>query len=394
MFNCFSAACGAKGSVFDFYIRKQALTGSPSEQFRTAFRAVAEFAGVAVPGAGESVPLSDADVIAWHEDLMKNKVKLKFLKEKRGLTDETIAAFRLGWDGERITIPVFDEEGNLINVRRYLSTGGKYKMLGLTGHNERRLFRPVAEREQEIILTEGELDCIIAVQEGFNADTVTSGAGNWKDEFTPRFRDKRVVIVYDNDDTGRRGAQLVGRILQTVTPAVFVLAWPDNFKAKGDVTDYFVELGGSREDFRKLLATAPPFVPIKDEKEWGFRYPLTDLGNSERMVARYGDVLKWVDSWGKWLSWIGDPVWKIDESKDATNRAIETIRLMSLEADELTDDKAKVALRKFALLSEGERKISATVTLARAKLAVRPDQLNRDPWTLNLPNGVLDLKKP
>ena len=41
------------------------------------------------------------------------------LRDKRGLTDETLRKFMIGWDGDRVTIPVYDEQSELVNIRRY-----------------------------------------------------------------------------------------------------------------------------------------------------------------------------------------------------------------------------------------------------------------------------------
>ena len=42
------------------------------------------------------------------------------LRTRRGLTDETLKRFRLGWDGDRVTnSQVYDEYNVLSNFRRY-----------------------------------------------------------------------------------------------------------------------------------------------------------------------------------------------------------------------------------------------------------------------------------
>jgi hypothetical protein len=33
--------------------------------------------------------------------------------------------------------------------------------------------------------------------------------------------------------------------------------------------------------------------------------PLSDLGNAQRLVARFGPDITWCDPWGKWLVWDG-----------------------------------------------------------------------------------------
>jgi hypothetical protein len=267
-------ACKASGSVFDFYARKHLahLMGSDAERkqaYVEARRVLGEMAGVSVAGGENLEPISPTDMAKWCEDLIKQKQMLTFLREERGLTDETITKWKLGWDGERITIPVFDLDGNLVNIRRYLphAKGRKQKMIGYRqGYNKARLF-PVKnlDKSEDIIFCEGEMDCIILNQEGFNALTVTSGAGTWSPEWTILFKGKRVIMCLDNDLAGREGTQRVAGILAKVA-SVYVVKWPSNLPEKGDVTDYFVNLGHTRDDFQQITVDAPLFEPVQEVK--------------------------------------------------------------------------------------------------------------------------------
>jgi hypothetical protein len=70
---------------------------------------------------------------------------------------------------------------------------------------------------REVVIVAGEWDMMLARQHGLtNALTVTSGEGHWQPHFTPLFEGRTVTIVYDNDDTGRNGAEKVARILSNV----------------------------------------------------------------------------------------------------------------------------------------------------------------------------------
>ena len=230
-------------------------------------------AGHPSPAAPSSAPtksvtkgkLTEANVKAWAEAARRNADLMRWFHEKRGFTDETVERYDLGWDGQRVTIPIRDAEGKLVNVRRYLrdATGEQGKMLSLmagAGPDVTTRLFPGDHLPDDVILVEGEWDAMLARQHGFdNTFTVTSGAGIWNPSLTGDFDKRRVTIVYDNDDAGMKGTVKIARILSSSGATAMVLRIP-NLPPKGDVTDFFVEQGRSPEELRSLLADATPFI--------------------------------------------------------------------------------------------------------------------------------------
>src|SRR3990167_3938270 len=82
-----------------------------------------------------------AEVEAHHQQLLKDRSLLKWLAEFRGLTVETLQRFKLGYDGGRVTIPIY-HEGVCVNLRRYSPRKGAVaKMLSYQpGYGSLRLF--------------------------------------------------------------------------------------------------------------------------------------------------------------------------------------------------------------------------------------------------------------
>jgi P4 family phage/plasmid primase-like protien len=119
-------------------------------------------------------------------------------------------------------------------------------------------------------------------------------------------------------------------------------------------------------------------------------YNLTDLGNAERLVAKHGADLRWCDRWQAWLSWDGQR-WAQDEIRAVDTLAADTIRQIYRAAGETPDTDRREALGKWAARSESESKRRAMLSWARGFLPVRPEDLDRDPWLLNVNNGTLDL---
>lgn len=273
--------CDKGGSPIDFLMDK-------GLDFKAALAEVGRLAGLEAPSrnghrsngaAGTPSPaaplsktkgkLTEANVKAWHEAALRNPDLMRWFHEKRGFTDETVAWWQLGWDGQRVTIPVRDGSGDLVNVRRYLrdATGEQGKMLSLMSGSgpdtTTRLF-PGEALPSDVLLVEGEWDAMLARQHGFaNAFTVTSGAGVWNPTLTPLFTGTTVTIAYDNDEAGMKGTVKVARILSSAGVNVRVVRIP-NLPLKGDITDFFVEQQRSPDELRSIIADGTPFIVTPD----------------------------------------------------------------------------------------------------------------------------------
>jgi putative DNA primase/helicase len=118
----------------------------------------------------------------------------------------------------------------------------------------------------------------------------------------------------------------------------------------------------------------------------------TDVGNAKRFVARHGGVIRYCHPWQKWLIWDGRR-WCIDDTGQIERLAKETVKAIFAEALTLSDDDKKY-LFKHALKSEHEQRIKAMIALARSErgVPVRPSQLDRHPFLLNVENGTLNLQ--
>lgn len=207
----------------------------------------------------------------YHQRLMSLTGPLRdMLRERRGLTDETLVKFQLGWDGDRITIPIYDEFNTLVNFRRYKwnSTEDQWKVLNYVdelnnSYGEVRIFgidRVLDDSLEYVVWCEGEMDRLSGEQRGFPCACATSGAGTWKPEWSKLFRNKkRVYIAQDNDEAGRIATKKLCEKLYHVVD-VYVINWPENFPNKGDVTDFFVQCGLSAADFQNLLDTATKYT--------------------------------------------------------------------------------------------------------------------------------------
>ena len=173
--------------------------------------------------------LSESEVVEAHNFLLKKKYLQNLLFQHRGWLLETIIKFKLGWNEKekRVQIPIYDENGQLKNIRKYLVVGNATKknpkFRGVRGHNE-NYFYPIQnlitkdeKLSKFIMLCAGEPDTILACQLGFNAGTFTAGEGAFNRDLLPLFKDKLLYICYDKDLAGVRA-------LKTIAPEIIKYA--------------------------------------------------------------------------------------------------------------------------------------------------------------------------
>lgn len=191
----------------------------------------------------------------------------------RGISGEIITLHRLGWNGQRITIPVANRHGVLVGFKLAKdpaddSTGPK--MLTSQGTSlELYGWERVLAKPQRLVICEGEFDRLVLETHGIAAVTSTGGAGAFRSEWAVDFDSiSEVFLCFDRDEAGRRGALRVGQCV----PHAKIVALPDEVGPGGDVTDFFARLGRTRDDFDKLLDTAtpvpapPPALPVRSER--------------------------------------------------------------------------------------------------------------------------------
>ena len=131
-----------------------------------------------------------------------------------------------------------------------------------------------------------------------------------------------------------------------------------------------------------------PFPEVPDPES----FHLTDMGNARRLVARHGELLRYVLEWG-WLVWDGTRF-----SKDSTGQVVqlakETVRQIYVEASRATERAERAAIANHAKHSESRARIRDLTELAKSEpeVVARPEEFDLDPWVLNCQNGTLDLK--
>lgn len=267
-------ACGEGGNIFQFHMKLHSC------DFKTAVSEVSGITDVShlienknknqlrVVKKKNDNPkvIPEDEIIKAHKALLSNEKALKFLEDRRGWNVDVIKRLKLGYEKQRVLIPIYDEDGNLVNIRRYSPSGQQPKILHWKkGYGQARWWPIEHLQLDEVVICEGEPDTILACQLGLPAITHTAGAETFKAEWAPLFTDKRVYICYDNDPAGRSGAEKAANIISTRAADVKIINLPVN-NEKEDFTDWILQ-GGTIEQFHELMLQAETYQPSRDHED-------------------------------------------------------------------------------------------------------------------------------
>jgi len=141
---------------------------------------------------------------------------------------------------------------------------------------------------------------------------------------------------------------------------------------------------------RALEGLTEFYTPPEHEVPKTFR--LTDGGDAERLVARYGQDLHFCYPWGQWFVWTGSR-WSKDDSGQVEQWAKSIVLEMYTQAAATLDDDKRKALAKHAASADSGYRRKAMMYMAQSEpgLPVLPDEMDADHWLLNCTNGTLNL---
>lgn len=209
----------------------------------------------------------------WHESLIRQDSPLKTELHKRGISDDLIRRARLGVNQGRITIPIYSESGDIINVRKYLpGAPGRDKFRNMSGMQTLALYQPEQLKYDVVWVTGGEMKALAASSFLNDLDVgavaATAGEGAWAVEFSKKLSGKVVFVCMDVDKGGEAAALKVAKALVYYARAVYIVKLPLNRDTypKGDVND-FIASGATKEDFVACMKNAAKFRLEELEEE-------------------------------------------------------------------------------------------------------------------------------
>jgi CHC2 zinc finger len=175
----------------------------------------------------------------------------------RGIPSTIVERELLGWNGERIVIPVFGHEREVLGFRYATVPAGPNvtpdivsdMQLGTQLYGLDRLLA----RPRRIVICEGEFDRLVLEANGIAAVTSTEGAATFLVEWLPYFEPvAHVYVCFRRNLAGVAAAKKIQRLL----PRAVIVTLPSDVGQDGTITDYFVDLQRTKPDFEVLLAAS------------------------------------------------------------------------------------------------------------------------------------------
>ncbi len=289
-----------------------------------------------------------------------------------------------------------DGAGKLIAVvYRYDPPGGKKefrpwdaKRRKMAPPDPRPLYnQPGLKDAAQVVLVEGEKCAQALIYAGITATTAMHGANAPVDktDWTP-LEGKAVLIWPDRDKPGwEYAASAAQAVLDAGARSCHILYPPQEAAEGWDAADAIAEgfdvasflVHGPRMQIHAVAEDAEPVVS-SDESVWG-----TEDALALAFTRRYHRDWRYVAAWGRWLVWDGQR-WRNEDTLAATDLIRSVCRQTALRAED----------RKVAAKLASSGTVGGVERLARAdrRHAATTDEWDADPWLLNTPGGVVDLK--
>ena len=247
--------------------------------------------------------------------------------------------------------------------------------------------QPGLTSASQVALVEGEKCAQALIDVGIVATTAMHGANApvEKTDWSP-LAGKSVLIWPDRDKPGWEYAtQAAQAILSAGAKSCFILYPPEEAADGWDAADAIAEgfdvaaflAHGPRLQMHDVADEAEPVVS-SDESVWG-----TEDALALAFTRRYHRDWRYVAGWGRWLVWDGNR-WRTEDTLAATDLIRSVCRHAAVRAD---NPKVAAKLASSSTVGGVER-------LARAdrRHAATTEEWDADPWLLNTPGGVVDLK--
>jgi len=248
-----------------------------------------------------------------------------------------------------------------------------------------------------VFITEGEKDADALGDLGLVSTCNSGGAGKWRDEYNAALRGADVVIVADKDEPGRRHARQVADSLRGMARRVIVVELPDRAgHPVKDAADWYAA-GGTAEELHRLVEAARDGEPVPTDEPattmMPSEYRPTDAGNARRFADANRHRARHCAKHGRWYAWDGRR-WTPDADALVMTWAKETVSGMIHDAADITDLDRRRELLRWAMQCESRFRLDAMLYLARSEpgIPTEPDVFDRDPMSLNVANGILDLR--
>lgn len=204
----------------------------------------------------------------------------------RGITDAVIVAHKLGWGkfyGKWwITIPIKDIYGawRFFKLRQDPNAGDDKITYPKGVEAQIYGWEMLINANNPLVICEGELDRLALFSKNIPAITSTHGAMTFKKEWCEKVvKGSKFYICFDNDETGKKGAERVAKMVENGGNETYIITLPQEVGEGGDITDYFVKLNGNPDDlFGKYAKGYPEKIDTSQFKPLSSQELIETLG--------------------------------------------------------------------------------------------------------------------
>jgi putative DNA primase/helicase len=228
------------------------------------------------------------------------------------------------------------------------------------------------------------------------------GAGKWRPEYSESLQGKRVVILPDADEPGRKHGDTIAQALTGKAQEILKLTLPDGVK---DLSEWASE-GKSSAELLALLQSALAYhgqddgpraaAPVGPSPSQPDTQPqrLTDLGNGECFADQHRHRARYCYALETWFICDETSLWERDPGNLVMQLAKHSVRALYDDAQREPNDECRIKLAKHAIQSESAERLKNMIVLARSEpgMALSPDDFDPDPWLLSVANGVINLR--
>lgn len=166
---------------------------------------------------------------------------------------------------------------------------------------------------------------------------------------------------------------------------------PDNPAQRAEVFGIF------QQKFKDITSTNLPVADVRrmlvdHSKSHTVRQkrPLTEFGNAERMIDKYGQGMRYVPETDSWYLWTGT-YWRLAPHVAIEAMAKETIKSLAAESEQHADEAGEFFA--FCAISQQARMVGNMVRLASSdpRVMLPVDELDKHAHLLGVKNGMVDL---
>ncbi|MCW2735451.1 phage/plasmid primase, P4 family [Nocardioides sp.] len=153
-----------------------------------------------------------------------------------------------------------------------------------------------------------------------------------------------------------------------------------------DPLSVLILAGMTAADALRVIAPEDVHEPEVEAREFD-----DDIDNAHLLRDLHGGRLRWVPTRKTWLAYVGTH-WREDLGGTAKRHAMDTARSLAGRASREPNPERQARMWRRAQNSASRSRVEAMMELGKALLEVGEEELDSDPWLLNVLNGTLHLR--